>query len=192
MTRLAAVLLTLAFSAHAQERAIVKEVVVKATPETTWRMWTTSEGIQSFFAPEAIVDPRPDGAFHLHFNPYAPPGMKGADDMRFLAVQPPSFLSFTWNAPPHLPEARKQRTVVTLRFAAESGGNTRVSLRHSGWGDGGEWDKAYQYFDRAWGHVLDNLVKRFEQGPVDWSEHMKAMRAASEKAKAPVSAVPGR
>src|SRR6185436_2069507 len=129
MNRLAAVLFAFAFGAHAEERAIVKEVVVKATVETTYRMWTTSEGIQSFFAPEAIVDPRPDGAFHLHFNPFGPPGLKGADDMRFLALQPPRFLSFTWNAPPHLPEARKQRTVVTVRFAPEGDGATRVSLR---------------------------------------------------------------
>ena len=51
-----------------------------------WKAWTTSEGIQSFFAPEAVVEPRPDGAFFVHFNPYAKPGMKGADDMRVLAV----------------------------------------------------------------------------------------------------------
>ena len=192
MTRVAAVLLALALGAHAEERAIVKEVVVKATPEAAFRAWTTPEGIQSFFAPEAIVDPRPEGAFHIHFNPYGPPGLKGADDMRFLALQSPSFLSFTWNAPPHLPEARKQRTVVAVRLAPEGDGNTRVSLRHSGWGDGGEWDKAYQYFDRAWGNVLENLRRRFEQGPMDWTEHLKAMRAAAEKAKAPVSDAPGR
>jgi uncharacterized protein YndB with AHSA1/START domain len=128
-------------AAHADERAIVKEMVVKATPEVTFRTWTTSEGITSFFAPEAQVDPRPEGAFHIHFNPYAPPGLKGADDMRFLAVQPPQFFSFTWNAPPHLPEARRQRTVVTVRLAPAGEGQTRVTLRHSGWGDGGEWDK---------------------------------------------------
>ena len=171
-------LLAIALGASAEERTIVKEVVVKATPETTYRTWTTSEGITSFFAPEAVVDARPDGAFHLHFNPYAAPGLKGADDMRFLALQPPRFLSFTWNAPPHLPEARKQRTFVAVRLAPEGEGQTRVTLRHTGWGDGGEWDKTYQYFDRAWGHVLDNLRKRFETGPVDWTEFLKGLRAA--------------
>jgi uncharacterized protein YndB with AHSA1/START domain len=168
--------LAFAGAAHADERAIVKEVVVKATPETVFRAWTTAEGIQSFFAPEAVVDPRPDGAFDIHFNPYAQPGLKGADGMRFLAVQPPKFLSFTWNAPPHLPEARKQRTVVTVRLAPEGEGQTRVTLRHSAWGDGGEWDQTYAYFDRAWGNVLGNLRKRFEEGPIDWTPFLSTLK----------------
>jgi len=186
MKRLALPFLVLAcLAVQAEERAIVKEVVVKATPETTFRAWTTSEGITSFFAPEAEIDPRPDGAFHIHFNPYAPPGLKGADDMRFLAVQPSQFLSFTWNAPPHLPEARKQRTVVTVRLAPAGDGQTRVTLRHAAWGDGGEWDKTFEYFDRAWGNVLENLRKRFETGPVDWAPFLSRLKAASEAPKAP-------
>ena len=28
-----------------------------------------------------------------------------------------------------------------------------------GWGDGGEWDRTYTYFDRAWGRILANLQK---------------------------------
>ena len=30
-----------------------------------------------------------------------------------------------------------------------------------GWKTGEEWDKGYDYFDRAWGMVIDNLVKHF-------------------------------
>lgn len=176
-----ALLLALSLPAQAEERAIVKEIVVKAAPEAVWRAWTTAEGIQSFFAPQAVIDPRPDGAFHIHFNPYAPAGLKGADDMRFLAVQEPRLLSFTWNAPPHLPEARKQRTVVIVRLAPEGAGQTRVTLRHTAWGDGGEWDKTFDYFDNAWGRVLANLKQRFEQGPIDWSPFLARLKADAEK-----------
>jgi uncharacterized protein YndB with AHSA1/START domain len=176
---LALLVLAAALGAHAEERAIVKEIVVKATPAAAWRAWTTSEGIRSFFAPEAVVDPRPDGAFHLHFNPYAAPGLKGADDMRFLALQENRMISFTWNAPPHLPEARAQRTVVVVRFAPAGEGESRVTLTHGGWGDGGQWDQAYEYFNGAWGRVLVNLKKRFDEGPVDWSEHLARMKAAT-------------
>ena len=61
---------------------------------------------------------------------------------------------------------------------------TRVTLTHTGWGDGGEWDKAYDYFDRAWGTVLENLQRRFDTGPRDWSvwlQQLKVMRAAQTK-----------
>ena len=175
---------TFALAAIPAERAVVKDAVVKAPLDEVWKAWTTSEGIVSFFAPEAVVEPRPGGAFSIHFNPYASPGLKGADDMRVLAVQDRRMLSFTWNAPPHLPEARAQRTAVTVRFAPQGERETLVSLRHTGWGDGGQWDQAFTYFDRAWGHVLEELQKRFVQGPRDWKEflaRMKALEAAPKK-----------
>ena len=171
--------------AHAAERSIDKEVVLATTPEQAWQAWTTREGITSFFAPEAKIEPRVGGAFEVYINPYAEPGLKGADDMRFLALQPPRMLSFTWNAPPSLPEARQQRTFVVVRIHPVSERETRVTLHHTGWGDGGEWDKAYAYFDRAWGNALGSLKKRFETGPVDWSEWLKQLEAwrAAEAAK---------
>lgn len=45
-----------------------------------------------------------------------------------------------------------------------------MTFTHSAWGEGPEGDKAYDYFDRAWGAVvLPRLVYRFEKGPLDWS-----------------------
>ncbi len=167
----------------AQERAIVKQVVVKAPVEAVWNAWTTTEGIKSFFAPDARVEARPDGPFEVYINPYAQSGMKGADNMRFLAVQDRKMISFTWNAPPSLPEARKERTVVIVRFAPVGDNETQVSMTHLGWGDGGEWDKAYAYFDKAWGNVLGNLQKRFVEGPIDWTEWLKQMKAMTDAKK---------
>ena len=80
--------------------------------------WTTREGIISFFAPDAKIEPKVGGAFQIYFNPLAEPGLKGADDMRFMALQPKQMLSFDWNAPPHLPAARQQRTFVVGSFCA--------------------------------------------------------------------------
>jgi hypothetical protein len=89
-------------------------------------------------------------------------------------------LSFDWNAPPSLPEARAQRTFVVLRFEPLADKLTRVTLHHTGWGSGGEWNKACGYFDRAWGNVLGNLKKRFEQGPQDWKPWLEQPRRSRE------------
>jgi uncharacterized protein YndB with AHSA1/START domain len=167
---------------QAAERAIDKSIDVPATLDETWAAWTTREGIVSFFAPDAVIEPRVGGAFHIHIDPGAPAGGKGADDMRFMALQPKQMLSFDWNAPPQLPEARAQRTFVIVRFERLSDQLTRVTLHHTGWGVGGEWDKAYTYFDRAWGNVLGNLKKRFEQGPQDWKPWLEQLRRWREAA----------
>ena len=169
---------------HAAERSIDKQVELAASLDQAWEAWTTREGITSFFAPDAKVELRVGGAFQIYMDPLAQPGMKGADDMRYMAVQPKKMISFDWNAPPHLAEARKQRTFVVVRFDPLGDTLTRVSLHHTGWGDGGEWDAAYAYFDRAWAAVLGNMKKRFDAGPQDWApwmEQLRKMHAQAEK-----------
>jgi uncharacterized protein YndB with AHSA1/START domain len=182
--KLGALLLAIAVPVHAAERAIDKEIVVPTGLDAAWAAWTTRDGITSFFAPDALVDARVGGAFHIYINPLAEPGMKGADDMRFLAVQPKQMISFDWNAPPSLPEARAQRTFVIVRFAAVDDKNTKVTIHHVGWGNGGEWDKTYTYFDRAWGTVLANMKKRFETGPMDWTVWLAQLKKMADDAAA--------
>jgi len=176
--------LSLPWPVWAAERAIDKSIEVAATLDETWAAWTTREGIVSFLAPDAKIEARVGGAFQIYFDPIAAPGSKGADEMRFLAVQPKRMISFDWNAPPQLPDARAQRSFVIVRFEPLADRLTRVTLHHTGWGDGGEWDKAYTYFDRAWGTVLGNLKKRFDNGPQDWTAWLEQLKTLhSEPAK---------
>jgi uncharacterized protein YndB with AHSA1/START domain len=168
----------------ANEKAISEKITVKANVDDVWKAWTTNDGIRSFFAPDAKVEPRPGGAFQIYMNPLAEPGFKGADDMVVLAVQEKRLLSFTWNAPPSLPEARKQRTVVIVRFVARGDALTDVTLYHAGWGEGGEWDKTYDYFVKAWPSVLKNLKKRFDDGPINWTPWLEQLKKSQEKSQA--------
>lgn len=170
------------FPTRAAERALDKEIVLAASLDAAWNAWTTREGITSFFAPDAVIEARVGGPFQIHINPLAAPGERGADDMRFMAIDAKKMISFDWNAPPSLPLARAQRTFVVVRFFAVDDKTTRVTLHHTGWGEGGEWDKAYTYFDRAWGNVLGSLKKRFDTGPVDWTDWLAQLKKMQEAA----------
>jgi uncharacterized protein YndB with AHSA1/START domain len=157
------------------DRVIRGEVVVQAAVDAVWDAWTTEEGIKTFFAPDCNVNLRVDGLYEIFFDPDAPPGQKGADGMKILALQPKKMLSFTWNAPLDMPNVRKQRTHVVIRFQQVAKGRTRVNLTHDGWGEGEEWDKAFTYFSRAWNEaVLPRLKRRFASGPIDWENPSKA------------------
>jgi uncharacterized protein YndB with AHSA1/START domain len=172
--------------AHAEEKAISEKITVKANLDDVWKAWTTSDGIRSFFAPDAKVELRVGGPFQIYMNPLAEPGEKGADTMQIIGFQEKKMLSFTWNAPPSLPEARRQQTAVIVRFISRGDALTDVTLYHVGWGEGGEWDKAYAYFVKAWPGVLKNLKKRFDDGPVDWKpwmEQLKKSQAAAAQKK---------
>jgi uncharacterized protein YndB with AHSA1/START domain len=151
------------------ERAVIAQVEVPAPLDDVWDAWTTESGVRTFFAPASRIDLRPGGAYEMLFDLAAEQGSQGGEGNRLLAIQPRAMLSFSWNAPPELPMVRGQRTHVCVRFAALGPTRTRVSLRHDGWGEGGEWDQAFQYFERAWSRaVLPRLHYRFEHGPIDW------------------------
>lgn len=163
--------LLLFYHGHAQkaDRVIRKEITLPAPVDKVWKAWTTEQGIKSFFATKCKIDMRVGGAYEIYFDTEAKPGQQGSEGCTILAIQPQKLLSFTWNAPPHMPEARKQFTHVTIRFMPEGEDVTTLLLCHDGWGEGGEWDKAYTYFDAVWGQVvLQRLIYYIEIGPIDW------------------------
>jgi uncharacterized protein YndB with AHSA1/START domain len=165
--------------AVAGDRVLRTEVTLEAPVADVWSAWTTEEGLRTFFAPAAHVDLRVDGLYEIFFDPSGPPGQRGADGMRILVLEPQKRFAFTWNAPLDQPEARSQRTVVTLDFADTGPGRTRLRLTHWGWGEGPEWDRAYEHFDRAWSRmVLPSLKHRFEEGPIDWARRPELVPVA--------------
>jgi uncharacterized protein YndB with AHSA1/START domain len=156
--------------AMAEERQIKVSVTVPATPEQVWALWTTDEGVRSFFAPGSHIDLKVDGAYEIYFAPSAPAGKRGADGMRLLAVEPYRRLAFTWNAPATQSYVRAQRTMVSVDFDRVGEDSTRVTLRHIGWGTGPEWDEAIGYFETAWNaYVMPFFSYRVEKGPVNWA-----------------------
>lgn len=155
-------------------RSIIKEVILPVGKEKAWEAWTSRQGLQSFFAPECHVELKLFGRYEIFFFPDAPPGKKGAENNKILAVEPYKMLSFTWDAPSTMPEVRKQRTSVVLKFESIDEESTRISVCHTGWGDGDEWDRAFDYFSDAWDGVLNRLRARFQEGPIDWGK--KAFR----------------
>ncbi len=110
--------------------------------------------------------------------------MKGADTMRFLAIQPKTMPGFDRNAPSSLPAARRQRAVVILCFEA-LGDRTRVTLRQVGRSDpagvdGAERDASRRHFDRASDTVLGNPRRRYaaDGEPRDWTGWLERMKGS--------------
>ena len=85
--------------AYGGDRVLRVEMAVAAGMEEVWNAWASEEGVKTFFAPGAHVEPRVDGAYEIFFNPRGEPGQRGAEGMRVLAFEPPRRLVFTWNAP---------------------------------------------------------------------------------------------
>jgi uncharacterized protein YndB with AHSA1/START domain len=146
------------------EKKIIKEQLVNASREQVWKAFTTSEGVKSFFAPDAKIDLRLGGPYECYFLLDGEPGHRGSEECTVLSFLENEMLSFTWNAPPQFPEIRIQRTFVVIQFFDADENQTRVKLTHSGWRTGGRWEDVFGYFEEAWDVVLSRLKKRFERG----------------------------
>jgi uncharacterized protein YndB with AHSA1/START domain len=169
-------------------RTILLEATVDAPASAVFKLWTTEAGIQSFFAPRAVIDPRVGGRYEIVFAPELDPqgesaGTKGA---RILRFEPDRRLAFEWftfvsrdlsagappgaTSPPVVPEAvrnaRPIPTWVEISFEPVAGqpGRTRVRLSHRGFRTGTPWDESFEYFWRAWATVLGGLGARCAHG----------------------------
>ncbi len=139
-----------------------KQALIKAPLEAIWADWTTSEGITSFLAPQADVALKMGGNFHIFFMPDAEEGQKGCDDCKILSYIPQKMLSFEWKAPPHLPEARKDKNWVVIELETYDPLHTKITLTHWGWQEGEQWEAAYAYFDKAWESVLKAQQRKYQ------------------------------
>lgn len=151
------------------ENTISAEILVDAFLSDVWEAWTTESGAKTFFAPDCKIDLRPGGAYEMYFSPDSPKGLRGGEGCQILAVEPMEMLSFTWNAPPSMPEVRGQFTHVVVQFEYDLYG-VKVALTHDGWGTSQAWREALSYFDTAWNKiVLPRLQYRFCVSIIDWT-----------------------
>ena len=170
-TEIALAALLFAGQAAAAEPAPIEVNRLLDVPiEKAWASWTTMDGLERFFAREAIVEARVDGEYSVLFFPDNPPGSRGAENMRIVAIEPPNRLMFTWNSPTFFAPTREQRAIVEIFLQPAGPGRTQLTLRHFAFGRGGQWAGIRKYFDGAWPVVLDRLAYSYANGPIDWDD----------------------
>jgi uncharacterized protein YciI/uncharacterized protein YndB with AHSA1/START domain len=150
------------------DRTIELDIVVNAPAADVFDLWISENGVKSFFAPGARIEPRVGGAYEIMFDPQNDPtgeqfGTRGA---RLLAMERGRRLAFEWRGKPGMDALRREPlpTWVELIFspANDDAGKTKVTLRHFGFGQGAEWDEGFEYFgEKAWPHVLRQLQLHF-------------------------------
>jgi uncharacterized protein YndB with AHSA1/START domain len=152
-------------TAHATraDQALVIEVMVPAPVGDVWKAFTTSEGLSTWLTPNAVVDLREGGEWTAHF----PGGSTGGGTI--LSFVPQKELVLSALAPDKFPTVRATRTQAKFSFEAK-GDSTVVRLTQTGWKDGEEWVKAYEYLTVGNAQLLATLHHRFVNGPIDWTK----------------------
>lgn len=149
---------------NADMSILKKEISVRAPLEDVWRAWTTAEGLQ-YISGKSNVELRIGGPYEwfLDLEP-DDHGKRGGQGSRVLAYLPQKMIAFSWTFPPSIPELRyaDERTQVVVLFDEDGDGQVHVSLYEHGWQEGEPWQRGWEYFDRAWGAVLNALKQHLE------------------------------
>lgn len=143
------------------DKMIKKTKIVTGLASDIWAKWTTHEGLKTFFGADNKIELAIGGPFEIYFIEKNPYGLKGSEGCKIISFLPERMLSFTWSAPPQYPEIRNHeyKTWVVVNFRIMPNSRTEVELVHLGWPDGEEWNKVYDYFDKAWESVLESLYE---------------------------------
>ena len=145
-------------------RVLVLELTIPASRAEVWKAFSTSEGLSTWLFPNATVDLKPGGDWLVHF----PGGSTGGGTI--VSFVPEKELVVSALAPDKFPMVRAQRTRAVFQFESKGANETVVRLTQTGWKDGEEWTKAYEYLAVGNAQLLVSLHHRFVYGPTDWSK----------------------
>lgn len=145
---------------------IIKEVTINAPLNLVWYAWTISERVSEWFAPEAIVEAKEDGAYELYFIPGNRTGMNtmGCKITKFINERE---LHFTWKGPDQfeaIMNKENELTTVKLNFESINENSTKLILEHTGFKDNEDWIEAINWHQMAWEGVLGSLKSSLEKG----------------------------
>lgn len=153
-------------------RTLQQAIEVPASAAEAWAAFTTSEGFRAWAAPVASVDFRLGGFIEASYDPDAKIGAPGNIRNEILAYVPQRMLAIrNRQAPPNtgFDAAAFQQLHTVVLFEALAPQRTLVTIVQPGYPSGEPWDTVYRHFERGNGWSLQQLRKRFVDGPADWS-----------------------
>jgi uncharacterized protein YndB with AHSA1/START domain len=160
-----------------QERSIRYEVLVEAPPEQVFHLFSTADGVRSFFAPQANIGVEPGDPYEIILNPVADPdGSKlGTKGCRIRALEPDRLISFEWTFPSFGDVFNTQPFPTAVEVRVEPGtfpDTTLVHFVHRGFPSAPEWNRVFTlYRDRNWPLVLNRLLVLCRDGvSPEWSK----------------------
>lgn len=155
------------------DKKIVKHATVQLPVDSVWQLWTTHDGLKTFFGRDNKIELALNGDFEIYFLLDASTGKRGSEGCKVLSYLPYKMLSFSWNTPPEFEELRNSnyKTWVVVDFNAVSTSATEITLSHIGWPADDKWLPVYDYFVKAWDQVLNSLSKNAP--PIESASQLK-------------------
>jgi uncharacterized protein YndB with AHSA1/START domain len=146
------------------DRTIELTTEIEASPEAVFRALVDADELVRWFPSGAQSDPRTGGSFEYRYEFDQDPSRNHTYSGEYSDVRPNERVAYPWNG-------KLGTTQVEFRLEP-AGGSTKVTLRHSGWGTGADWDESLEMHRQGWGFFLGNLKSYLEAGKDSRAEAM--------------------
>ncbi|HEY2682641.1 MAG TPA: SRPBCC domain-containing protein [Steroidobacteraceae bacterium] len=162
------------------DKALQLSVEVPASAHDVFQAFATSDGFSSWAVPIAKVDLKIGGFIEASYDASVPLGSPSNIKNQIVAYLPDRLLVIrNVQAPPgFVDQTLFARTVTIIELHSLGERSTRVTLTNAGYGPGEGFADVYRHFEWGDAYTLEELRKRFVDGPTDW-----AKEAAKEQAK---------
>jgi uncharacterized protein YndB with AHSA1/START domain len=155
------------------QRTLEQSVLVPAPAAAVWQAWSTAEGFTSWAAPFALVDFRLGGHTESSYDAQAKAGDRDNIRNEIVALVPGRMFAIrNVQAPRKTPfDAAAFQSLHTVVFVEPvAPAQTRVTVVMPQVPAGAAFDGVYKHFE--WGNAwtLEELRKRFTDGPKDWAK----------------------
>jgi uncharacterized protein YndB with AHSA1/START domain/uncharacterized damage-inducible protein DinB len=134
------------------ERKTKHKVVIDTTPDLAFEALTQASELREWFCDRAETEVRPSGRYEVRWNQgYRAEG-------RFTELDTPHGAALTWQGTGEPGETAVVFGIEPVEDAVE------VTIIHTGFGPGDEWDQVLTEAEKGWANGLENLKATLETG----------------------------
>jgi uncharacterized protein YndB with AHSA1/START domain len=159
--------LTLAASAHGQpagERVLQSSITIDAPAAELWKAFTDPAAYRRWAGGFAAVDLRVGGAFEASYSPDGHIGDPANIRHRVVAFAPDRLIVFQNISSPGLPDDKLYNgTCIVLQYEPLGPAKTRVTISHTGFGEGAGYDRLYAFFKQGDAGALQAMKAAYEK-----------------------------
>ncbi len=146
---------------HYIDEIITTSAILHCDQQQAFNYFSESNLLTKWLTNKAVVEMIPAGKYELFWTPDDPdPFNNSTFGCKVLAVDKPHFFNIEWRGNAEqkgFMNNVRPLTNVTVLFSALGEQLTKVTLIHTGWRPGDDWDSARQYFIAAWGGAFKKL-----------------------------------
>jgi len=146
------------------QKIIQIEMELNCDISQAFELFTVNEKLESWLPEKAEVDPKVGGKYELFWDPQNRE-INSTIGCKITSIEKDKFLSFEWKGPERFQSFLNfcdplTHVVAVFSSSSDDPQKTTLFLFHSGWRDGPEWQKARDYFEKAWSGALTNLNEK--------------------------------